>query len=398
MAKMIKGLLLSKDSELAENLSFKLRNTIEFLVRELNDYISCHEIIKENNLEAVFIDLQSKSDHKKALRLARQLRNKLPNIKMFFLGKEKDPDLILEGLRIGISDYLVPQDHETDILDLVMQSLMRGKEQPCMGKIYSLFSLKGGLGVTTLAVNLADHINKLSESKVILVDLNLYMGNVSNYLDFSIKYTPFNLLKDIERIDDNLLFSSLNRHECGFYLLGVSGEISDADQTQGGDITRMLEVLKAHADYIILDIPHDFSERSLAALEISNKIMVVVQQDIVSIKSAQRALEIFNNLNYSNEKVVALLNRFQKRNDITPKDVAGVLQHPVHSIIRNDFRVLLNTSNLGKTVDTMEPESNLNKDFSLLASRISGVRSQSVKRRSLKSFLFRLWRLKEGHK
>jgi pilus assembly protein CpaE len=288
--------------------------------------------------------------------------------------KEKDPDLILKALRMGVADCFIVPDDLRRLADGVRNVMGGNASSEEMSEVYSVFSAKGGQGVTSLVINLADHVHRLSREKVILVDLNLYIGNAAEYLDLSCDYSLFNLLHDAERLDDNLLFSSLKQTPQGFYLLGVSGEVSDAEQLSGSDITRIVTALKRHADYIMLDLPTDFSEKTIAAMEMSDKILLLVQQDVQSIKSAQHALGVFHHLGYDDEKIGIVLNRHTTRRDIMPDDIAGVLNRPVLSVVINDFRTFEKACNGSRTVDGIAPSSRLNKSLARFAERVTGLR------------------------
>ena len=236
--------------------------------------------------------------------------------------------------------------------------------------------MKGGQGVTSIATNLADHIHTLTGDKVLLVDMNLYMGDVSVFLELPATYTPFDMLKDIERMDENLLFSSLTLHPRGFYVLTAPDEISDADQVSGEDINRILNVLGAYLDHVVIDLPHDFAERSLAVLEAADTILLLVQQSMPVIKSVQKAIELFEELGFDEKKVRIVLNRYTEKNELTPDDISYVLNWPVFARIANDFHSLTEVTNKGKTLDTARPETRVNKDMAALSVLLTGIKPE----------------------
>jgi pilus assembly protein CpaE len=298
----------------------------------------------------------------------------MPDLLVFLVSREKNPVFILEGLRSGADDFFQYPDQEDSFVASVRRALRKGTSGQALGKVISFFSLKGGEGVTTFAVNSCDNLQRLTEDRTLLFDLNLYTNHVSNYLNFPCNYTPFDLMDDIDRIDDKLLFSALNQHKRGFYVLGVSKDVADADELSGEDIMRMLQLLRIYFDYVVLDLPHDFSGRTLAALEASNTVMLLVQQDVQSIRGAQRALDIFNKIGYDDRKVKLLVNRYIKRNDITEKDIEQVLEYTLHSVVGNDYRTVSDAISEGRTLFEDAAKSRINKEFTDLAMKLSPVR------------------------
>ena len=137
-------------------------------------------------------------------------------------------------MRAGATDFLSFPINPEEVVEALHRIIERDDENGAQGRIISVFSLKGGLGLTSLAANLIDHIHLLTRETCLLADLNLYMGHASILLDLQCAYTPFDLVSDLDRADDNLLFSSLVQSERGFHVLGISDLIAEASEITGG--------------------------------------------------------------------------------------------------------------------------------------------------------------------
>ncbi|MCD6185035.1 MAG: AAA family ATPase [Deltaproteobacteria bacterium] len=242
------------------------------------------------------------------------------------------------------------------------------------GNVTAVFSMKGGQGVTSIAINLADQINLLTGDKVLIVDLNLYMGDVSVFLELPSAYTPFDMVKDLDRMDKNLLFSSLTQHPRGFYILTAPDEVNDAEQLSSDDITRLLQVLRRYFDHIIIDLPHNFNERNMAAIDTADNLLLIVQQSMPVIKNVQKALKLFEELGYDEKKVKVVLNRCLTKSELTAEDISYVLNWPVFASINNDFIRLTDIINKGKTIDMAEPDLKINRDMEILAGLLTGIK------------------------
>ena len=375
MADKAKGVIVGGSNELWSSFQAGLSKMVEFVER-YNDSSAAYKPVKDLKPDVVFIDLES--DPKAGLALARRLKNSISGSAIFLVSSKKDPDVILEGLRIGVADYLLFPGQAKECGHFVQKALGKAEKGGHSGEITAVFSMKGGQGVTSIAVNLADHIHAMTKDRVILVDMNLFMGDVSTFLQLPSTYTQFDMLKDADRMDENLLFSSLSRHSRGFYILTPHDEVNDADQVSGEDISRILAILATYMDHIIIDLPHDFSEKSLVSIEAADALLLIVQPFIPAIKSVQSALKFFEDLGYDEKKIRVVLNRHMEKSELAPQDVAYVLHWPVFESIRNDFASLTDAINKGRTLDTAKPDTKINSDLKTLASRLTGIKPRKT--------------------
>lgn len=351
----------------------------------LNGYVGAWREVRSRHPELLFIDIQT--DPEKGLQLARKTLASFPDTAVFMISSQKDPDLILNSFRIGVADYLVfPNGRQNPLPHAIERALNRTGNAGKQAEIISFFSLNGGQGITSLAVNVADHIHQASKERVLLLDLNLYMGFIPIHLNFECTYTPFEMIRDISRMDENLLFSSLNKHPRGFYIMAAPDGVSDAVRVTRENITHILNVLKPYFDYLIIDLPHDLSDRTLAVLDETEHIFLTIQQNFTVIKSTQKALHFFQELNYGQDKVKILLNRYVKNNELTPQDMEIVFKQPVYGIIEDGGRVMQKAINQGRTLAEAYPRSRLNKRIETLSVKMAGLEKR--KKRSWLTGIF----------
>ena len=288
-------------------------------------------------------------------------------------------------MRARVTDYLVFPGTNGSLLKSVRQAM--GNYNSQAGELIAVFSIKGGQGNTTVSINLADHIQKITGEKVLLSDFNLYRGDIGTGLDISSSYTGFDLIRDIKRMDKNLFFSSLYHHSRGFYVLPSPEEISDADQISQEDINSLLSLIKQYMDYTIIDMPHDLSERSLTLLDSADRILIIAQQSLPVIKSVQRTLELFEDLHYGAGKVEIVLNRYCKNEEFNPNDLANIFKQRLLSVVTNDYRSVTQALNRGKPVSLIKEASRLNEDFRRLAGAVTGIKTNSAKMNGWRGFV-----------
>ena len=367
MPDKIKGLIVTARPDLDSQLASEVRPIVD-VMETVSDYGGAYGAVRDLQPGAVFVDIAGAEQT--ALNMIRRLTRHYPESRVYIVAQEKNPDLILEGFRSGAADYLLYPGSNGSMREALRQTL--GDAAGGSGELIALFSVKGGQGNTTLAVNLADHLQQLTWEKICLADLNLYRGDVGVYLNMNPDYTGYDLLKDIERVDQNLLFSSMAHHPAGFYVLPSTEEISDADQVGGEEMRRLLSVLQRHMDYVIADIPHDFAERAIAVLDAADTILLVAQQNLAGIKSVQQTLELFQQLNYGGEKVRIVLNRHLKKSDYTPEDLEKIFKQPVFGAVANDYAAAMQAVNKGKPLSAVKEKATINRDIQRLAKHLAG--------------------------
>jgi len=370
MAQMLKGIFVGHRTEPFEDLAEELGSVVE-IEGWFVDPALAHTAVKEAPPALVFVNLAD--DPGTGLNLVGRLVKAASTSLVFPVASNKAPDLILEAFRLGAADFLVWPGDAGEALAAVRRALAKKSSGRHAGEVYAVFSGKGGQGVTSIALNLADHIQQLSGERVLLCDLNLYAGEIGMRLELTSRYTPFDLQRDLRRLDQDLLFSSLPRHERGFYILSGPDEVSDADQIGGEEVTRMLQALSGHMDFLIVDLPHDFSPQTLAVLEASDKILLVFQQDLSAVKNTLRVLQFFRELGYGRDRIQLILNRYLKNGDLGVEDFAKIFLQPVYGTLGNDYRTLLEGINSAKTVDMVDGNSLFNRNIRELAARLTGI-------------------------
>ncbi len=366
----MKGMIIGGKDESLQRFADEVRPAVE-ITRWLHDPSLAAVAVKNEQPMAVFVDLGG--DPIGRINLANRVARTVPQALVFTVHSNKSPDLILEAFRSGVADFLVWPAERGATLAAVRRALEKVAAKSRKAEICSAFSIKGGQGVTSIAINLADHIQSLGGENVLLMDLNLYASDIGPRLSLDLEYTPFDLQKDIKRVDRALLFSSLLRHERGFYVLACADELSDADQITGEDVSRMLAVLSTHLDTIVIDLPHDFSRRTLAALDASDQILLVFQQDVPVIQNTLKVLQFFRELGYAGEKVRLVLNRNTRNGDLDSDDFARVFSQPLFATLPNDYKALLQSINAGKPLDVLSGESHLCGTIRELAGRLTGM-------------------------
>jgi pilus assembly protein CpaE len=298
----------------------------------------------------------------------------------------KDPELILRSMRAGAREFVLESDHEE--LKLAVRSQAQVTEPvDGNGAVITIFGAKGGVGCTTIACNLAGSL-QAAGARVCIIDLDFHLGDVLSFMDVAGNYSITDLLQNMSRLDRELLETSMMRHPTGVNVLAQSGKMEEAEQIKGTDIGNLLNFLRKHYNYVLLDGVKGFDEISLAALDGSQHVLMVLTQDVPAVRNGQRCLELFGRLGYDQTKVKLILNRYQKSSKITLEVVADTLKVPVSHAIANDFVSVIDAINRGLLLRDAAPRARLTQDIQGLTALVAGSRRDQAPRKSFLGGLF----------
>ncbi len=316
------------------------------------------------------------SDVEQGLRAMQDLRSADGEAQVVALALEKDPDLILQAMRSGACEFVV-LDRPGELARVVGDLVRRLAPDEPAGQIVSLFPAKGGMGGTAMATNLAAMLlggEGEGARRVVIVDLDLQLGDVLVFLDMQSRYTIADVLHHMKRLDRELLFSSVARHGSGVDVLAQSDHLEEADKVQPAKIGALLKFLARNYDYVVVDGLRGFDEMALAALDASNKVLLVLTQDVPSIKNAQRCLDVFRRLSYEPDKVSVVLNRYQKSEKIDLGAIEDNLGVAVSCVVANDYPSVIKAINRGILLADAAPRAKVTEDLRKLAAHVAGER------------------------
>ena len=207
-------------------------------------------------------------------------------------------------------------------------------------------------------------------------------------LDMAPQHSIADILKNLHRLDRELLLSSLAKHPSGPFVLAQPEALDDGDNMTGGQAKELLELVGRHFDYVVCDGLRGFDELSLAVLDASSRVEVVLTQDVIALRNAKRCLDLFQRLGYERDKVELVVSRFHAKTAIDMHAIADNLGLPVRAAIA-DYEDGANAAlNRGVPMAMAAPRSRAVHDIAGLAARLSG--SQPQKSRGLLGALSRL--------
>ncbi len=334
-----------------------------------NDAEQLHDEIVRLKPAAAIITLGANSDQ--AIKLIQRLAVETPKTALISAANNAAPDLLLQSLRAGAREFLklpISADELKTVLDRVAAFSASQVEAPKKkGRMVAVFSSKGGCGTTFMATNLA----AASSMRTVLVDLNLQAGDLPLFLGVDPKYSFADMAENRSRLDDSLIKSFVTPYSSNLSLLAAPREADSADEIEPEHVFEVLQRLRESYDYVVLDPQHTFDSITLAALDQSDEIVLVLTLDIPAIRSTQRALEIFDRLGYPRKKIRIVVNRWSKQIDLDLQQVEKFLGEPVVGFVPSDYQTAVTSINLGRPLVQSEPNSRIAQEIRRVARTIS---------------------------
>jgi pilus assembly protein CpaE len=284
-----------------------------------------------------------------------------------------DADLILMGMRSGIDEFLVSPPSTVDLEAALVRLQRKWGPAQAHGSVTVVYSPKGGVGNTTVAVNLAHSLAvRRNDSRVLVVDLNMGLGDVVSHLDLKHDYDVGDLVRKLDRADADLVNALVTPATDGLSALPATDDLVTADVIQADAVARVLVACRHSFSHTVVDCEHSFGPRTVAALDAADRIVLLLQSNVAAIRAAKRTLALFEQLEYPAEKIVVVLNREGPGDVLPASDVAKALGRPVDVRLPNAYQLAVDAQTRGIPIGKVAPTSALARRFSALATRVSG--------------------------
>lgn len=337
-------------------------------------------------------------------RLAEEITQRFVNMAVIIIGKPLQEDYLRKLLQVGARDFVDKPVEATALVEAIYRAHEYEKKRKVLlpsttveetrvrkAKIISVFSNKGGVGTTTIAVNLAATLAKYFQRRTLLWDLDLFHGIVAVATNVVQRRHLTDLLNEIQYMDEEVFESYLERHESGLAVLPAPFTPEFGDFVSDEHVNRILAVARERWDYIIIDNPSFFNEPTIAALKQSDMILIVGSLDLGTIKNIKACLMVLDKLNFSRAKIKLVLNRVGREFGIFPKDIETTLKIPVFATIPADAKSVLTGLNQGVPASISSPDTDFGRSINSLAKIVTGGKEADKKAKAKKGVFGRVF-------
>lgn len=296
---------------------------------------------------------------------------KLKTEKLIITSENYSADSIVQALRIGAKEFIQKPVIKNDLINAV-KTVISDTGDSCNTKIISVYSNKGGIGKTTIAVNLAAELSRIDNNNAALIDLNLQLGDISTFLNlspaFDVSYAARKITKNTSIQVENLLERYKNS---SLYVLSDPSYIEQFESMTPQLIQNLFANIKKKFKYIVVDLSSNIDPITLKILDLSDWIFFTSIVTIPSIRNAQRCLNLFKSRKYPDKKVKLIINRYMENDEIKVDDIENTLDKKVYWKIPNNYFTIMEAINRGVSVWEINPNSNIAANFRDFATKVS---------------------------
>lgn len=367
-----------------------------WLDAECSRYEFFVDVVTQSTPDVAIINLDTDPD--KATGLVEKLLRGGSDCGIVATSSSSDGQLILKALRAGAKEFVslpTTQDELLGALERVVRQRGGGStEEPDKGRVVAVCGVTGGVGTTSLAVNMATILANRAESNVVLVDLDMALGDTDVFLDIIPEYTLLDVTQNISRLDLSLLRKSLTTHDTGVYLLPRPVQLQDVSLITPAELERVLNLVRSSFDHLIIDLSKSYNELDLTALDAADDILLVTQLDLPCLRNTVRMLASMEEFDGLRSKIKVVVNRVGLQSgQISLKKAQESIRDDIYWQIPNDYSTMVEVRNNGVPLLEQAPKAAITHAIKTMTEDLLGLSNidlqtdKNAKSNSLFSFL-----------
>jgi pilus assembly protein CpaE len=236
------------------------------------------------------------------------------------------------------------------------------------GKIIHFISSKGGVGTTTIAVNLAASLSESNGSSVALIDMSLPFGQIPIFLNTETSSNWGEVLRNISRVDETFLMGILSKHRSGVYVMPSPASLEDVGVETPEVVEKLLGLMRNLFDFILVDGGQRLDPVSLRILQMSDTVFMITVLNLPCLTNTKKLLWTFQKLGFPPRETIRIIaNRYQKKFSISLKEAEEAVSEKIHWLVANDYHLTMSAINQGKTISEVASGSEVGKSLRELA-------------------------------
>ena len=328
-------------------------------------------------------------DRRRAALAAESIHSAAPETAVFAVSTDAQPDLIIQAMRSGCSEYLLKPMGREQLLNAVARVGGRRKErlQPFKAQVLAFMGAKGGCGVTSVVTQLGAMLANSFSKKTLIVDLHPDFGDAALYLGLTkYRYHFFELVENNDRLDAELLQSFIAHHSSGLDLIPAPEGTDTPRRILPGAVAQTFEFLRLRYDFILVDMAPGLSDENLEMIRHCDQLHVVTVSEVSALRNVVRHLDYLTRKEIPRERFRVVLNRHQKRALISDTEIEKTIGQRIFWKVPNQYAHVVKAINGGDPVAQLS-SSDVTKNLRELASSLGAKATAQDKKKESSGFL-----------
>lgn len=326
--------------------------------------------------DVVFLDLNRSPEP--FLQFAALLRRAWPAVKLVACSASvpPNPQLLLDAMRSGVQDFIAKPVEEATLRELLQRIEKdlhsRETERAANHKLIVIMGAKGGVGATTVAVNLGVQLATFASKRTALLDFARPLGNAHLLLDVHHRFGIRDSVENLDRLDSHFFAGLLTTHKTKLELLGGVTQPEEWQEIDVARLDRVVNVAQNSFDIVLVDMGSQFSSEWSAILRMARLILIVAEANVPSLWTLERRLMALQGFGIEANRARIIINRWHKGDDEILKSIEKQISRPVFACFPNDFRKASQAMNLGTPLQE-NPSNLLNHRYRQVAGQLVGI-------------------------
>ena len=268
------------------------------------------------------------------------------------VSRKSGASLIIDAMRAGCVEYLCKPIETEPLSQAIVRLRLRWappQADRSSGQILGFLGARGGAGATTLVIHLAAFLVQLCGKKTLIIDQQRQLGHIALYMGLSSpKYHFYDLVRNVERLDEDLLRGFLMRPANGVDVIAAPDELFALTEATIDEVHRTLKFLRGVYEYVLIDCPHGLGRLNVATIDDCDKLFLVATPDVPALRDLSRYVDRLSQYHFPPGKVNVAINRFRSKGEVQLQEIEKAIKQPVAVTIPNSSSELIAAMNSGK--------------------------------------------------
>ena len=305
-----------------------------------------------------------------------KLTEGLPQTPILLCSSNRDPDFLIRAMQVGVREFLPLPLNSAD-LDAAVNRVWQSKKRLLAadnrrGQIIVVTGHKGGVGATTVAVNLAVAMAELAPERLALVDMGRPFPDVANFLDQEVNYSITDLIHNLSNLDQSFIQRIMQPYGKKIAILHGCSDFKEQDGLELEAVEKIFAILRGLYRNIIVDLSHWLDDLFLQVIMEADQVLMITGLTVPDLRNLKKLWPMFNEWHLGQNKVKMVVNRYDKGNGLQLRDMEQITHQPVFHTLPGDYHTLMDALNQGTPLMTTAPRSKLWRGLEQLAERIKG--------------------------
>ena len=302
------------------------------------------------------------------------LPEKMPLTHVLVCSYNREPDFLIRAMQVGIREFLPLPLNQGDLENALNRVRTARKQMVPVenreGRIIVVTGHKGGVGSTTVAVNLAQALGESAAGRIALIDLGRPFPDVGTFLDQESNYSIVDLIQNIANLDKSFIQRIMQPYGTRLSILHGVSDFREQDGIDLESLEPIFALLRQMYSFIVIDLSHWLDELFIRVLTEADMVLMLTGLTVPDLRNLKKLWPYTTEWHQDKRKIKIVVNRYDNSSGLQLRDLENILQHPTFTTLPSDYPALMQCLNQGSPLMSAAPRSKLWRDIKGLASQI----------------------------